>query len=228
MTTKRAIVLFSGGLDSTTCVALAKHDGYAVTALTFAYGQRHAVEVARARELGRRLGVDRHEIVTLDLGAVGGSVLTGPGDVPVDNEDPAAGGIPPTYVPARNTIFLAHALAWAEVTGAQAVYIGVNAVDWSGYPDCRPAFITAMQDVARQGTKAGVEGAAPIIRAPLITMSKADIIRRAYELGVDLARTVSCYAPDERGRACGRCDSCILRKRGFAEAGITDPTDYRE
>ena len=222
-----AIVLLSGGLDSTTCLAVARRDGFGILALTFAYGQRHAVEVDRAREVAEAAGVAAHHVVTLDLAAVGGSVLTGPGRVPRDRPDPSAGGIPPTYVPARNTVFLAHALAWAEVRGARAVYIGVNHVDWSGYPDCRPEFIAAMQDVARTGTRAGVEGRAPEIRAPLIAMSKAEIIRLAVALGVDLGRTVSCYAADVQGRACGRCDSCLLRQRGFQEAGVPDPARYR-
>ena len=222
-----ALVLLSGGLDSATCLALACREAPGVTALTFAYGQRHAVEVERAQALARSLSVEDHHIVRLDLAAVGGSVLTGPGEVPRDREDPASGGIPPTYVPARNTIFLAHALAWADAGDFGAIYIGVNHLDYSGYPDCRPAFIEAMREVARQGTKAGAAGRAPEIRTPLISKTKAAIIRLATELGVDLSLTVSCYDADARGRACGRCDSCILRKRGFAEAGIADPTDYR-
>jgi len=227
MERKRAIVLLSGGIDSAVCGAIARREGFEVTALTFSYGQRHAVEVARAREVAFALGVARHHIVTIDLASVGGSVLTGPGAVPCDREDPASGPIPPTYVPARNTIFLAYALAWADAAGATDVFIGVNSVDWSGYPDCRPEFIEAMQRVACAGTKAGAEGRAPAIRAPLVSMRKAEIIRLACSLGVDLSLTVSCYQADAEGRACGRCDSCVLRKRGFRDAGIADPTRYR-
>jgi 7-cyano-7-deazaguanine synthase len=227
MATKQAIVLLSGGLDSATCGALARRDGFAVTALTFAYGQRHAVEVARACDVARAIGAAEHRVVAIDLASVGGSVLTGPGEVPRDREDPTAGPIPPTYVPARNTIFLAYALAWAEARGASDIFIGVNHVDWSGYPDCRPEFIEAMQRVAGAGTKAGAEGRAPVIRAPLLAMRKAEIIRLACALGLDLGLTVSCYEADAEGRACGRCDSCVLRRRGFTEAGVADPTRYR-
>jgi 7-cyano-7-deazaguanine synthase len=227
MEQKPAIVLLSGGLDSATCAAMAVDEGYRVTALSFAYGQRHAVEIDRARAVARALGVAEHHVIELDLAAVGGSVLTGPGEIPRDREDPLAGGVPPTYVPARNTVFLAHALAWAEARDIGEIFVGVNHLDSSGYPDCRPAFIAAFQEVARQGTKAGAEGRTPRIRAPLIDMTKAQIIRRAHELGVDLSLTVSCYDADAEGRACGRCDSCVLRRRGFREAGIPDPTRYR-
>ncbi len=223
----QAIVLLSGGIDSATCAALARREGFAVVALTFAYGQRHAVEVARALEIGRALGVDGHHVIAIDLASMGGSVLTGPGEVPRDREDPAAGPVPPTYVPARNTVFLAYALAWADARGASDVFIGVNHMDWSGYPDCRPEFIESMQRVAATGTRAGAEGRAPAIRAPLLAMRKAEIIRLARSLGLDLARTVSCYDADAEGRACGRCDSCVLRRRGFAEAAVEDPTRYR-
>jgi 7-cyano-7-deazaguanine synthase len=227
MEERRALVLLSGGLDSATCLALAAEEGFRVTALTFQYGQRHGVEVEWARVIARALGAADHQVIGLDLGAVGGSVLTGSGSIPTDREDPAVAGIPPTYVPARNTIFLAHALAWAEARGIGDIFIGVNHIDSSGYPDCRPAFIDAFQEVARTGTRAGVEGRAPRIRAPLIGMTKAEIIRTACRLGVDASLTVSCYDADAEGRACGRCDSCILRRRGFAEAGIPDSTRYR-
>ncbi len=227
MEQQHAIVLLSGGMDSATCAAIARKEGYAVTALTFAYGQRHAAEVSRACDLARVLGVRAHHVVGIDLASVGGSVLTGPGEVPRDRDEPSAGPIPPTYVPARNTIFLAYALAWAETRAASDIFIGVNHVDWSGYPDCRPEFIEAMQRVARAGTRAGAEGRAPVIRAPLLSMRKSEIIRLACELGVDLGNTVSCYDADCEGRACGRCDSCLIRKRGFAEAHIADPTRYR-
>ena len=227
MERKQAIVLLSGGIDSATCAALAVREGFAWTALTFAYGQRHAGEVLRAREIGRALGVAAHRVIAIDLASMGGSVLTGPGAVPRDRGDPAAGPVPPTYVPARNTVFLAYALAWAEAGGASDIFIGVNHVDWSGYPDCRPEFIESMQRVAETGTRAGAEGRAPAIRAPLLAMRKAEIIRLARSLGVDLGRTLSCYDADAEGRACGRCDSCVLRRRGFAEAGAEDPTPYR-
>jgi len=223
----KAIVLLSGGLDSATCCAWAVvRDGCEVTALTFAYGQRHRLEVERAAALARSLGVVEHHVIELDLASVGGSALTGEGKIPHGREDPTSGGIPPTYVPARNTVFLAHALAWAEARGMEAIYIGVNCVDFSGYPDCRPEFISAFQEVARLGTKAGVEGRAPEIRTPLLYLSKGEIIRHAVQLGVDLSLTLSCYEPDPSGRACGSCDSCILRRRGFEEAGIPDPTEY--
>jgi len=227
MEKKGAIVLLSGGLDSAVCCAVAVKEGFAVTALTFRYGQRHAVEVERARRVAESLGTAEHRIIELDLASVGGSALTGSGEVPLDREDPTSGGIPPTYVPARNTIFLAHALAWAEVGGIGDIFIGVNHLDSSGYPDCRPAFIEAFRKVAETGTRAGAEGRPPRIRTPLIDMTKAQIVRLGVELGVDLSLTVSCYNADEKGRACGRCDSCILRRRGFAEAGVPDPTLYR-
>ena len=225
---KNAIVLLSGGLDSATCLGLAKKEGFRITALTFAYGQRHKVEIDRAVKIARSVGIEEHQVIHLDLEAVGGSVLTGPGEVPKDREDPVSGGIPVTYVPARNTVFLSHALAWAEVKSASDIFIGVNRVDWSGYPDCRPIFLKAMQKVAETGTRAGYEGRAPRIRAPLIDKSKAEIILLARETGLDLSLTVSCYDADSSGRACGRCDSCILRRKGFAEAGVEDPTVYRD
>ena len=227
MKKKKAIVLLSGGLDSTTCLYVAKNEGFSITALTFAYGQRHEVEVERALKIARLNEAAEHHVIALELADPEGSFLTGPGEIPIDRQDPSSCGIPRTYVPARNTVFLAHALAWAEAQSARDIFIGVNHVDWSGYPDCRPIFIAAMQEVAEKGTRAGYEGHAPTIRAPLIDKSKAEIILLAHELGVDFSLTVSCYEADSSGRACGRCDSCILRRKGFAEAGIEDPTVYR-
>jgi 7-cyano-7-deazaguanine synthase len=226
MTRARAVVLLSGGLDSATALAVAARDGCEPCALTFAYGQRHAVEVQAARRVAAAAGVRRHLVLEADLRAIGGSALTS--DIPVPAGGLAAcAGIPATYVPARNTIFLAYALGWAEVLGAEAIYIGVNAVDYSGYPDCRPEYIRAFQALANLATKAAVEESRPIaVRAPLIDLSKAAIIRLARELGVDLAATTSCYDPSPRGLACGVCDSCLLRRGGFAEAGVTDPTAY--
>lgn len=221
---KKAVVLLSGGLDSATVLAAARREGYACHALSFAYGQRHAVEVQAAQRIAAVLGALEHKIVTLDLGAIGGSALTDM-RLPVP-EEPVA-GIPVTYVPARNTVFLAVALGWAEVLEARDIFIGVNAVDYSGYPDCRPAFIAAFEGLAQLATRAGVEGQAFHIHAPLMRLSKAEIIRRGVDLGVDYALTVSCYQADPEGRACGRCDSCRLRARGFQDAGVADPTRYR-
>jgi len=220
-----AVVLLSGGLDSATCLAIARAEGYACHALSFAYGQRHEVELRAAEQVARELGADQHRVMRIDLAAFGGSALTDPSlAVP---EAPAA-GIPITYVPARNTVFLSFALAWSEVLGAHDVFIGVNAVDYSGYPDCRPEFIAAFEAMANLATREGVEGATRLrIRAPLIDSSKAEIIRRGLALGVDYSRTVSCYQADERGAACGRCDSCRLRRAGFEAAGVADPTRYR-
>jgi len=220
-----AIVLLSGGLDSATTLAIARSQGFACHALSFRYGQRHAQELARAGAVARQFGVLSHRVVEIDLRAFGGSALTDRGiavpESPVD-------GIPVTYVPARNTVFLSLALAWAEVLGAQDIFIGVNAVDYSGYPDCRPEFVAAFESLANLATRAGVEGTAPIrIRTPLISLSKSEIIRRGLELGVAFGDTVSCYQADEEGRACGRCDSCRLRRDGFAAAGVADPTRYR-
>ena len=220
---QRAVVLVSGGLDSATVLAMAQAQGYECYAMSFNYGQRHVAELKAARRLCAGAGVADHKTVGLDLDGIGGSALTDPGiDVP------AAGGegIPTTYVPARNTVFLALALGWAEVLGAQDIFIGVNAVDYSGYPDCRPEFIACFQTLANLATQAGIEGAEFKIRAPLEHMSKAEIIRAGLELGVDYGHTVSCYQADEEGRACGRCDSCRLRADGFAAAGIVDPTRY--
>lgn len=224
-----AIVLLSGGLDSATCLALAAHAGHTPIALSFRYGQRHAVELDAARRLAATRGVE-HVVVDLDLAGFGGSALTDHSiEVPKRDtlDDGAAGtAIPVTYVPARNTIFLAHALALAEVRGARDIYIGVNALDYSGYPDCRPEFIRAFTELANLATKAAVEGAPVTVHTPLIDCTKAEIIRRGTDLGVDFAETVSCYDPTPAGEACGRCDSCLLRAKGFAEAGLPDPTRY--
>ena len=224
----RAVVLLSGGLDSTTCLAMARDEGQKCHALAFDYGQRHDVELKAATELAQALGAEEIKIFHLDLRQIGHSALTA--DIPVPRAALAerpAGQIPITYVPGRNTIFLSVALAWAEVLGAGNIYIGVNALDYSGYPDCRPAFIKAYQIMAHLATKTGVDGTAPItIHTPLINMSKAEIIRTGAKLGVDYSLTHSCYDPNSQGLACGQCDSCILRKRGFEEAGIMDPTKY--
>ena len=220
----RAVVLLSGGLDSATTLALARRETGACYALTFDYGQRHRLELDAARRVAHALGAREHRVVALDVGWMGGSALTDPA---IAVPDRASSGIPVTYVPARNTVFLATALGWAEVLGARSIYIGANAVDYSGYPDCRPAFIAAFQRLADLATRAGVEGEPIEIRAPLIDWTKADIIRRGAELGVDYALTLSCYDPDAAGRACGVCDACRLRAEGFAAAGIPDPTLYR-
>ncbi len=218
----QAVVLLSGGLDSYTAAAIARDDGFAINALTVCYGQRHLRELESARAVARALGVVRHLEVSVDLRAIGGSSLTSDQAVPVDR-DLAASDIPSTYVPARNTTFLALALGWAEVVGARDIVIGVNALDYSGYPDCRPEFIRAFERLASLATRAGVEGAAFRVHTPLIALSKADIIRRGLALGLDYGLTHSCYDPAPDGRACGRCDSCRLRAKGFAEAGVRDP-----
>lgn len=221
---KKAVVLLSGGLDSATVLAMAREQGFETYALSVSYGQRHVAELAAAQRVAAALGVCRHQTLHIDLDAVGGSALTDPSiAVP---ETPVA-GIPVTYVPARNTLFLSLSLGWAEVLGATDLFIGVNAVDYSGYPDCRPAFINAFETLANVATKAGVEGAHFRIHAPLLQLSKAQIIREGLRLGLDYALTVSCYQADAQGRACGRCDSCRLRAAGFAEAGVADPTPYR-
>jgi 7-cyano-7-deazaguanine synthase len=225
MDTQTAVVLLSGGLDSTTLLALAKHQGYACYCLTFAYGQRHAVELEAARTVAARLGAKAHRIVDIDLKVFGGSALTGDIAVPKDRPLDEMQSIPVTYVPARNTIFLSYALAWAEVLPAQAIFIGVNAVDYSGYPDCRPEFIAAFQQLSQYATKAAVEGHGPILQAPLLHMSKVDIIRTGLDLRVDYSITHSCYDPVGH-LACGRCDSCILRRKAFQDAGVPDPTRY--
>jgi len=224
---KKAVVLLSGGLDSTTVLAMAKADGFEPVCLAVSYGQRHAVELERARRVTQAMGVKDFRVVTVDLRQVGGSALTADIDVPKDRpEGELSHGIPITYVPARNALFLSLALGLAEVVEASVIYIGVNAVDYSGYPDCRPEFIRAFEQMATLATKAGVEGTRFEVRAPLSGLTKADIIRAGVKLGVDYSMTHSCYDPDPEGRACGRCDSCVLRRRGFEQAGVADPTPY--
>jgi 7-cyano-7-deazaguanine synthase len=222
-----AIVLLSGGIDSATALAMTLAAGRRCHALSFRYGQRHAVELAAAARVAKALGASEHRIIDLDLRAIGGSALTGEIPVPKGRSDEEIGaGIPVTYVPARNTIFVAYAIAVAEVTGASEIVMGVNVLDSSGYPDCRPEWLAAMQEVARLGTKAGVERRGITMRAPLIKMSKAEIIRAGAALGVDYGLTHSCYDPDPSGAACGACDSCLLRRKGFEQAGVPDPTRY--
>ena len=224
---KRAIVLLSGGIDSTTTLAIALAEGYEAYALSFEYGQRHQIETEAAGRVADSLGAKEHRIAKIDLRVFGGSALTDDIDVPKQrSEDKIARDIPITYVPARNTIFLAYALAWAEVIPAADIFIGVNAIDYSGYPDCRPEFIAAFENLANLATKAGVEGRRFQIHAPLIKFLKAEIIRKAVELGVDLSLTHSCYDPTPDGLACGECDSCLLRLKGFREAGLKDPIRY--
>jgi 7-cyano-7-deazaguanine synthase len=226
-----AVILLSGGLDSTTVLAEARAAGHELNALTVLYGQRHAVEVEAARRVARAFGVARHVELPIDLRAFGGSALTSDMDLPRDRdaEAMAAGGIPATYVPARNTVFLSLALAWAEALGAFDLYIGVNCLDYSGYPDCRPEFVRAFESLADLATAAGVEGRGRFrVHAPLLHLDKAQIIRRGLELGVDYGLTHSCYDPDPRGAACGRCDSCRLRLDGFARVGVSDPALYQE
>ena len=218
----RAVVLLSGGLDSYTAAAIAKAQGFTLDALTIDYGQRHAHEIDAARRVARWLQVEKHLETAVDLRGIGGSSLTSDADLPRDR-DLAASDIPSTYVPARNTIFLALALGWAEVLDARDLFIGVNALDYSGYPDCRPVFVSAFEQLARVATKAGVEGARFTIHTPLIALTKAEIVRRGAELGLDYGLTSSCYEPGPDGRPCGRCDSCRLRAKGFEEAGIADP-----
>jgi 7-cyano-7-deazaguanine synthase len=226
---KPAVVLLSGGIDSTTALAIAIAEGYEAYALSFDYGQRHQIETETARRVANSLGAKEHRVAKIDLRLFGGSALTDDKiDVPKKRSDAEiARDIPVTYVPARNTIFLAYALAWAEVIPANDIFLGVNAIDYSGYPDCRPEFIEAFQSLANLGTKAGVEGRNFQIHAPLIKLSKSGIIREAVELGVDLSLTHSCYDPSPDGVACGECDSCLLRLKGFREAGIKDPMCYR-
>jgi 7-cyano-7-deazaguanine synthase len=227
---KPAVVLLSGGLDSATVAAIAISQGFEVNALSFSYGQRHSWELEAARRVARSLGVTQHRIANIDLRAFGGSALTDDIDVPKDRTREEMGhGIPVTYVPARNTIFLSYALAWAEVLGADDVFIGVNALDYSGYPDCRPEYIRAFEAMANLATKAAVEGRQRLaIHAPLIDLSKAQIIHRGMELGVDYSLTSSCYDPAPDGRPCGQCDSCLLRRKGFRENGIADPLPYAD
>lgn len=222
---KPAIVLLSGGLDSATCLAIARSQGFDAYCLSFDYGQRHSAELQAADRVVKALGAAEHRVINFGLAQFGGSALTDTSiAVPTDGVQP---GIPVTYVPARNTIMLSLALAWAEVLGSRDIFVGVNAVDYSGYPDCRPDYIAAFETMANLATKAGVEGAKLSIHAPLIDMSKAEIIRTGTALGVDYGLTVSCYQADEQGRACGVCDSCRLRAEGFAAAGVADPTQYR-
>jgi 7-cyano-7-deazaguanine synthase len=222
---KKAVILLSGGLDSITVLALAKQQGFKCYALSFDYGQRHNAELKAAARIAADYGVEEHKVINIGLSSIGGSALT---DEHIAVPDTAQEGIPVTYVPARNTIFLSFALGWAEVLNAHDIFIGVNAVDYSGYPDCRPEFIKAFQHLANLATKAGVEGEHFTIHTPLISLSKAEIIKLGTELGVDYHRTVSCYSADEQGRACGVCDACRLRKTGFTEAGIADPTQYQK
>lgn len=221
---RKAVVLVSGGMDSAVTIAIAREQGYQVHALSVAYGQRHSAELEASERVSRLLGAVEHKIVQVDLRTIGGSALTADIDVPLDQAD--GQGIPVTYVPARNTIMLSIALGWAEVLGSTDIWCGVNAVDYSGYPDCRPAFIEAFEQLANVATKAGVEGAGIRIHAPLMRMSKADIAREGQRLGVDFSETVSCYQADAQGRACGHCDACRLRSQGFQAAGLPDPTRY--
>jgi 7-cyano-7-deazaguanine synthase len=229
MTAPKAVVLLSGGLDSTTTAAMALSQGYDVHALTFRYGQRHSAELAAARSVAQQLGVTKHVILDIDLRAFGGSALTGELEVPKDTPIEDIGQrIPSTYVPARNTIFLAFALGWAEVLGSSDVFMGANAMDYSGYPDCRPEYIRAFQDMANLATRAAVEEGRPLtIHAPLIALSKREIIERGLALGVDYSVTLTCYDPSEGGMACGRCEACLLRAKGFHEAGMKDPAAYQ-
>lgn len=223
MNDKKAVVLLSGGLDSATVVAMAKAQGYSCYTMSFDYGQRHRAELQAAERVACQLGVVEHKVIGLNLNGIGGSALT---DSTIDVPEAPEEGIPVTYVPARNTVFLSLALGWAEVIGARDLFIGVNAVDYSGYPDCRPEFIESFERMANLATKAGVEGQGFSIQAPLQNLSKAQIIQEGIRLGVDYAITVSCYQADDEGRACGKCDSCRLRKAGFQAAGVEDPTRY--
>lgn len=223
-TNKKAVVLVSGGLDSTTVLAMAKDQGYECYTLSFDYGQRHRAELDAAERISQQMGAQAHKTVVLDLRTIGGSALT---DDSIDVPEEESEGIPVTYVPARNTVFLSIALGWAEVLAAETIFIGVNTVDYSGYPDCRPEYISAYETMANLATKAGVEGHALKIQTPLLTLSKAEIIQAGTVLGVDYSTTVSCYQADEQGLACGKCDSCRLRKQGFIDAQVKDPTKYR-
>ncbi|WP_034621104.1 7-cyano-7-deazaguanine synthase QueC [Desulfovermiculus halophilus] len=224
---KKAVVLFSGGLDSTTCLAIAREEGFEPCALSFSYSQRHEIELAAASRVAQVMDIARHLVVDVPLGRIGGSALTEDTQVPKGRSLEQSTHIPSTYVPARNTIFLSLALGWAEVLGAADIFIGVNAVDYSGYPDCRPEFIAAFEHLANLGTKESIEGRMQYrIRAPLVHWSKAQIIRKGLELGVDYSLTHSCYDPDQNGLACGACDSCRLRRKGFLEAGLDDPAGY--
>ncbi|MGN8275293.1 7-cyano-7-deazaguanine synthase QueC [Pseudomonas sp. SMN5] len=223
MVEKRAVILLSGGLDSATVVAMARAEGYRCYTMSFDYGQRHRAELRAAERVALDLGVVEHKVIGLNLNGIGGSALT---DSSIDVPEAPSEGIPVTYVPARNTVFLSLALGWAEVLGARDIFIGVNAVDYSGYPDCRPEFVEAFERMANLATKAGVEGQGFRIQAPLQNLSKAAIVKAGVKLGVDYGLTVSCYQADDQGRACGKCDSCRLRAEGFAAAGVSDPTPY--
>lgn len=221
----KAVILLSGGLDSTTCLAVAKAAGHECFTLSFDYGQKHRVELDHSRRVSTTFGAVRHEVIDLSIGRLGGSALT---DANIDVPDyTGSDAIAPTYVPARNTVFLSIALGWAEILEADAIYIGVSAIDYSGYPDCRPEFIEAFQNLANKATKCGVEGNPIKIETPLLQLSKADTIKLGLSLGVDYSTTISCYQADSTGAACGRCDSCILRKKGFSDAGVPDPTRYQ-
>jgi len=223
MNEKKAVILLSGGLDSATVVAMARADGYTCYTMSFDYGQRHRAELHAAERVAKDLGVVEHKVIGLNLNGIGGSALT---DSSIDVPETPGEGIPVTYVPARNTVFLSLALGWAEVLGARDIFIGVNAVDYSGYPDCRPEFIESFERMANLATKAGVQGQGFTIQAPLQNLSKADIVKAGMRLGVDYGLTVSCYQADDQGRACGKCDSCRLRAEGFSAAGVSDPTRY--
>ncbi len=220
----RAVTLLSGGMDSATCLAIALETGNECYALSFDYGQRHDIELQAARRIAERMGVLQHRTLKIDLGQLGGSALT---DKSIDVPEQPGEGIPATYVPARNTIFLSYALAWAEVLDADSIYLGINAIDYSGYPDCRPEYLRAFQLMAKLATRRCVEGGNLEIRAPLLELGKAEIIRRGMDLGVDFSMTISCYQADEQGAACGRCDACRLRRAGFESAGVVDPTQYQ-
>ena len=222
--TKKAVILVSGGLDSSTVLAMAKQQGFHCYTLSFDYGQRHKSELIAAAQVSKSMQVEAHKVVSLDLGTIGGSALT---DTNIDVPEFETTGIPVTYVPARNTVFLSIALGWAEVLGANDIFVGVNAVDYSGYPDCRPDYISAFEQMANLATKAGVEGNKLTVHAPLIDMTKGQIIQAGIKVGVDYSATVSCYQADEEGAACGVCDSCRLRKQGFIDAGVKDPTRYK-
>lgn len=224
MSQKKAVVLVSGGLDSTTALAMARAEGYACYTMSFDYGQRHRVELLAAERTAKAMGSVQHKVINLDLRSIGGSALT---DSAIDVPEHETAGIPVTYVPARNTVFLSIALGWAEVLGAEDIFIGVNAVDFSGYPDCRPDYIAAYEVMANLATRAGAEGGRLRIRTPLIDLSKAEIIQKGLALGVDYGLTVSCYQANDQGEACGKCDSCRLRSAGFVQAGVSDPTVYR-
>ena len=225
--TRDAVILCSGGIDSTTCLAAAHRQGYGLYCLSFSYGQRHGIELEAARRVALAFSCKQHLVLDIDLGRIGGSALTDTIEVPKGrSQEQLSGEIPVTYVPARNTIFLSYALAWAEVLGIVDIFIGVNAVDYSGYPDCRPEYLDAFETMAHLATKAGVEGKKINLHAPLIDLTKAQIIRKGIDLGVDYRMTHSCYDPAPDGNACGRCDSCLLRRKGFEEAGVPDPTPY--